>query len=76
MFFAASILPAVAGAARMSYSRFTLSNIAGGALWVISRFPRDVKLRVRRRVTELSENPYLGFKEVGALEAFSPTERL
>ena len=28
--------PMVAGAARMSYSRFTLSNIAGGALWVIS----------------------------------------
>jgi membrane-associated protein len=28
--------PMVAGAARMSYSRFTISNIAGGALWVIS----------------------------------------
>jgi membrane-associated protein len=28
--------PMVAGAARMSYSRFTLSNIAGGALWVTS----------------------------------------
>ena len=27
--------PMVAGAARMSYTRFTLSNIAGGALWVI-----------------------------------------
>ena len=28
--------PMVAGAARMSYSRFTLSNIAGGAFWVTS----------------------------------------
>src|SRR5208337_5138028 len=28
--------PMFAGAARMSYFRFTLSNIAGGALWVIS----------------------------------------
>jgi len=31
------------------------------------RLPRDVKLRVRRRVTELGENPYLGLKLVGAL---------
>ncbi len=28
--------PIVAGAAGMSYSRFTVSNIAGGALWVLS----------------------------------------
>ena len=28
--------PIVAGAAGMSYSRFTLSNIAGGSLWVVS----------------------------------------
>jgi len=28
--------PIVAGAAGMSYSRFTISNIAGGALWVLS----------------------------------------
>jgi membrane-associated protein len=28
--------PIVAGAAGMSYSRFTLSNIVGGALWVVS----------------------------------------
>lgn len=34
------------------------------------RLPRDVKLRVRRRVTELSENPYLGLKLLGALAGF------
>jgi|GEM_PF-101601 len=28
--------PVAAGAAEMSYSRFTLSNIVGGALWVLS----------------------------------------
>jgi len=28
--------PVVAGAAGMRYSRFTISNIAGGALWVVS----------------------------------------
>ena len=28
--------PIVAGAARMSYYRFTISNIIGGALWVLS----------------------------------------
>jgi len=28
--------PLVAGAAEMSYTRFTISNFAGGALWVIS----------------------------------------
>ena len=28
--------PIVAGAARMQYFRFTISNIAGGALWVLS----------------------------------------
>ena len=32
------------------------------------RLPRDAKLRVRRRVTELSENPYLGLKLVVRLE--------
>ncbi|MGA2791301.1 MAG: type II toxin-antitoxin system RelE/ParE family toxin [Candidatus Bathyarchaeia archaeon] len=34
------------------------------------RLPRDVRLRVRRRVTELSENPYLGLKLVGALAGY------
>ena len=34
------------------------------------RLPRDVKLRVRRRVTGLSENPYLGLKLVGALAGY------
>jgi len=34
------------------------------------RLPGDVKLRVRRRVTELSENPYLGLKLVGALAGY------
>jgi mRNA-degrading endonuclease RelE of RelBE toxin-antitoxin system len=29
-----------------------------------------MKLRVRRRVTELSENPYLGFKLVGELAGY------
>jgi mRNA interferase RelE/StbE len=29
--------------------------------------PKDARLRVRRRVTELSENPYLGLKLVGPL---------
>jgi mRNA-degrading endonuclease RelE of RelBE toxin-antitoxin system len=29
-----------------------------------------VKLRVRRRVTELSENPYLGIKLVGELAGY------
>lgn len=30
----------------------------------------DVKLRVRRRIEELSENPYLGLRLVGELEGF------
>ena len=34
------------------------------------RLPGDVKLRVRRRIEELSENPYLGLKLVGELEGF------
>jgi mRNA interferase RelE/StbE len=34
------------------------------------RLPKDVKLRVRRRVTELSENPYLGIKLVGELAGY------
>lgn len=32
--------------------------------------PGDVKLRVRRRVEELSENPYLGLRLVGELDGF------
>ncbi len=32
--------------------------------------PGDVKLRVRRRIEELSENPYLGMRLVGELEGF------
>lgn len=34
------------------------------------RLPKDMKLRVRRRVTELSENPYLGLKLVGELAGY------
>jgi mRNA interferase RelE/StbE len=34
------------------------------------RLPKDVRLRVRRRVTELSENPYLGLKLVGELAGY------
>jgi len=34
------------------------------------RLPKDMKLRVRRRVTELGENPYLGLKLVGELAGF------
>lgn len=37
------------------------------------RLPRDVRLRVRRRVTELSENPYLGLKLVGELQDIGRT---
>ncbi len=34
------------------------------------RLPRGVKLRVRRRVMELSENPYLGLRLSGALAGY------
>lgn len=32
--------------------------------------PKDVKLRVRRRIIELSKNPYLGLRLVGDLAGF------
>lgn len=32
--------------------------------------PRDTKLRVRRRVTELAENPYLGIRLLGELAGY------
>lgn len=34
------------------------------------RLPIDVKIRVRRRVIELSENPYLGLGLVGELAGY------
>ncbi len=34
------------------------------------RLPTDVQIRVRRRVIELSENPYLGFGLVGELAGY------
>jgi mRNA-degrading endonuclease RelE of RelBE toxin-antitoxin system len=35
-----------------------------------AHLPRNVQLRVRRRVTELSRNPYLGFRLAGELEGY------
>jgi mRNA interferase RelE/StbE len=32
--------------------------------------PKDMKLKVRRRVTELGENPYLGIRLVGELNGY------
>ena len=34
------------------------------------RMPKDVELRVRNRIIELSENPYLGLSLVGDLKGF------
>ncbi len=34
------------------------------------RLPKDVKRRVGRRATELSENPYLGLRLVGDLAGY------
>jgi mRNA interferase RelE/StbE len=41
-----------------------------GFLKRFSRLPREVQLRVRRRVTQLSQNPYLGFRLAGELEGY------